>query len=303
MNPNKSTKTALVFLLGFILLAAAYFFYKKQYGNPVSGLKPRIEMGVGRISNITDSTVDVNLKALLHNPLPVGMEVKSFDYFVQMDGDTIVRNTHSEALSIKSHDSTVIELPSRISLASLKAANARASPGSDSADYEFTAVFNLYEKLLGKEALVINFDQRLPRYQLPFVEVLGYDLDKFRLNQSEVVIRLQFVNNNPFKIEFINPSYQVDLGSQKSLAQGSVPGVTQVNGKSEKDYEIPLAVNMGSMLKATGQLIGQGKSLPFKLDFRCKLGSDNEIFDGTDVNVLVEGTLEDLATVKKNVAK
>ncbi|MPR33133.1 LEA type 2 family protein [Salmonirosea aquatica] len=301
MNLSQTTKVLLLILLLVLIGVAAWYLYKEKNGNPVSGLKPRIEMGVGRINNFTDKTIDLTLNLLVDNPLPIGLDIEDFSYSVQMDGDTILENNYTEPLRIESRDSTVVTLPSQMNISTLKAVNERAATGRDSADYHFAGVFHLRKPVLGKDTLRLSMDKRLPRYRLPQVEVVGYDMKKFGLSESKIVLQLKFKNRNAFPIEFKDPAYEVDLGSQKSLAKGTVAGVTQVSGGSEEIYDIPLAVDMGDLLKSIGQLIGQGKSLPFKLNFNCTLSSDNEMFKNSDVNLIIEGDLEDLQKIKENI--
>lgn len=303
MNLSKTTKILLILLFLAIAGLAAWYLYKQKNSNSVSGLKPRIEMGVGRINNFTDRTIDLTLDLLVDNPLPVGLDIEDFAYSVQMDGDTILENNYTEPLRIEARDSTVVSLPSQMNISTLKAVNERATKGQDSADYHFAGVFHLSKPFLGKDTLRLSMDKRLPRYRLPQVETVGYEMKKFGLSESKIVLQLKFKNRNTFPIEFKDPTYEVDLGSQKSLAKGTVQGVTQVGGGSEEIYNIPLAVDMGDLLESIGQLIGQGKSLPFKLNFNCQMSSDNDMFKNSDVNLIIEGDLEDLQTIQENIGK
>ncbi|KQS33486.1 LEA type 2 family protein [Dyadobacter sp. Leaf189] len=298
----------LVYILVFALLIAAgwagWHFYKKENENPVSGLKPRVEMGIGHISNITDSTIDLSLQLLVHNPLPVELDMKGFEYFVEMNGVKIIENEYSKPLLIKSRDSTMVMLPSQLKIKALKQeGNSEAKRGEDSADYHFEGTFALNKPFLGKDSVTLSKDKRLPLYRLPKVEIVDFDITKFRLGNSDVTLQLKFSNQNPFPVQFEDPSYVVSLGSQERLAEGSVKGATKIKGKSSEIYQIPLSVDMGKFLKAVGQVITKGKSIPFTLYFKSKLVSDNEIFKKSDVNVVVDGTLKDIETVKKNLSK
>jgi LEA14-like dessication related protein len=305
MTLSKRVKTAVIVIV--VMLAGGiiwFFIYKKKNENPVSGLLPRVEMGFGHISNITDSTIDLRLDLLVHNPLPIQLDIKGFDYFVQMNGVTIIENDYPKPLLLKAHDSTVVALPSQLNIKKLSNEGKKeAAKGEDSANYHFEGLFHLAKPFLGKDTIRLSKDKRLPLYRLPKVEIVGYDMEKFRLSKSEIVLKLKFTNQNPFGIQFRNPSYVVDLGKQKRLAEGSVKSVTKVPGKSTEMFEIPLAINMGKLIKAAGQLIGQGKSLPFTLYFKSKLVSDNDIFKDSDVNIVVDGALSDLETVQKNLSK
>ncbi|NIJ51801.1 LEA type 2 family protein [Dyadobacter arcticus] len=305
---NKAPSKLVWIILVLLLLAGAgfYFFnaYKKKNSNPVSDLKPRVEMGIGHITNITDSTIDLSIKLLVDNPLPVELDIKGFNYFVQMNGVKIIENEYTEPLLIKSRDSTIVSLPSQLKIKKLKKeGEAEAAEGEDSANYHFEGHFILNKPLLGKDSITLSKDKRLPLYRLPRVEIVDYDMTRFRLSKSEIVLKLKFSNQNPFPVQFKNPSYVVDLGKQKRLAEGAVEGFTKIKGKSSETYDIPLAIDMGKILKAMGQVIVKGKSIPFTLYFKSKLVSENDMFKNSVVNIVVDGELKDLDTVKKNLAK
>ena len=303
---SRPVKIVLVVLLALLIIGGVVWFmkYKEKNENPVSGLLPKVEMGFGHITNITDSTINLRLDLLIHNPLPLKLDVKDFNYFVQMNGVTIVENDYTQPLLIKAHDSTMVALPSTLKIKNLSAeGKSEAAKGEDSANYHFEGLFHLQKPFLGKDTIRLAMDKRLPLYRLPKVEIVGYDMEKFRLNKSEIVVKLKFTNRNAFGIQFRNPSYVVDLGKQKRLAEGHVKSLTKVPAKKSEMFEIPLSIDMGKLLKAAGQLIAHGKSVPFTLYFKSTLASDNDIFKDSDVNVIVDGELKDLDKVKKNMSK
>lgn len=303
---NRSKTPIFILIVSGIIIAGVigYFLYKSKYANPVSGLKPRVEMGIGRIRNITDSTIDLSLNLLVDNPLPVGMDVENFTYAVDMNHVRIIESEHADPLKLKSKDSTVVTLPTQLKIKKLAAVSKKsAAIGEDSAEYHFEVALNLEKPFLGKDTLRLHSDKRLPLYRLPKVELAGYDMEKFRLSKSDVVIQLRFTNQNVFPVQFENPSYVVDLGTQKGLAKGAVKGFTKVKSKSSEIYEIPLKINMGDLLKTAGQMIFKGKDLPFTLYFKCKLVSENEVLRNSDVNIVVDGALKDLDALKKNMNK
>ncbi|TLV00995.1 LEA type 2 family protein [Dyadobacter luticola] len=307
MSASKPSKIIWIILVLLILAGGGWYFfnqYKKENENPVSGLKPKVEMGIGHITNITDSTIDLSLKLLVDNPLPVELDVKGFNYFVQMNGVTVIQNKYSKPLLIKSRDSTIVMLPSKLKIKKLKKeGESEASKGEDSANYHFEGRFALKKPILGKDTIVLSKEKRLPLYRLPKVKIVDYDMTKFRLSKSEITLFLEFKNQNPFPVQFKNPSYVVDFGKQKRMAEGKVPGFTKIKGKSTETYKIPLEIDMGKVLKALGAVIVKGKSIPFTLYFKSKLVSDNDIFKDSDVNIVVDGELKDLETVQKNLGK
>ena len=304
MNLSKTAKTLLIILLLLILGAAGWYFYKKKEGNPVSGLKPRLEMAAVRIDAITDNTLDLTLSLLLDNPLPVGLDIEDMAYTVKMNGTTIVEEEHTEPFVVEARDSSTLDVATQLNLKKLIAEiNQQDRLGNDSADYHFEGVFHLRKPFLGQDTLRLSMDRRLAVYHLPEVKAAGFNLERFRLSQSEILLTLQLVNDNPFPIEFRNPTYSLDVGKQGGLLQGSVQGGTKVAASSTDTYEIPFSVDMGELLKTGGQVLFQGSSLPFRLNFKCKLVSDNEMVNNSDLNYVVDGELGDLKKLKDMMDK
>lgn len=303
MTDRSKISTLLIVIL-FLLIAVgvAFYFYKSKNANPVSGLKPKVEMSISKITHVTDSTMDMSLKLLVDNPLPVGMALKNFRYSVKINGVEVIESDYADSLTLKSRDTTVVTLPTTIKLKKLVAISKKGTAaGEDSADYHFAADLNLKKPFLGKDTFHVAQDKRLPLIRLPKVEMEDFDVEKFRLSNSEISIKMKLTNPNPFSIEFRDPTYAFDLGNQKGLAKGSVKGVTEVKARSSQIFEIPVEVGMGKALKTTGALIFKGKSLPYKMYFKCKLVSDSDIMKNSDMSMVMEGELNDLQKLKKNI--
>lgn len=301
---HRSKVSTLVIVILFLLVAVgiAFYFYKSKNANPVSGLKPKVEMSISKITHITDSTMEMSLKLLVDNPLPVGMDIENFKYLVKINDVKIIESEYADSLKLKSRDTTMVTLPTKINVKKLASVSKKgAAAGEDSADYHFEADLHLKKPFLGKDTLHIDQDKRLPLIRLPKVQMQDFDIEKFRLSNSEISIKLKLVNPNAFEVEFRNPSYVFDLGKQKGLAKGSVKGVTKVKAKSSQIFEIPVEVSMGKALKTAGAMIFKGKSIPFKMYFKCKVVSDNDIMKNSEMSMIMEGELKDLEKLKKNV--
>lgn len=304
MNLSKSAKIWLGLLVLLLLGAAGWYFYKNENANPVSGMKPRLEMASVRVDAITDSTLDLTLDLLLHNPLPIGLDVADMAYSVRMNETVILEDEYAKPFVVKASDSSSHSIAAQLNLKNLIAeVNEQDRLGNDSADYHFEGVFHLRTPFMGKDTLRLAMDKRAFVYHLPEIKVVGFNLEKFRLSQSEVLLRLQVTNQNPFTLEFKNPTYSIDLGKQGNVLEGSNSGGTKVGKNSTETYEVPFSVDMGELLKTGGQLLFQGNDLPFKLSFKCTLASDNEMLNNSNLNYVVEGDMGDLQELKKMIDK
>jgi LEA14-like dessication related protein len=304
MNKRKPFKwIIIVLLLAGVGIAAGYFF-KKSKPDAVTGLKPHIEMSIARISDVTDSTIKMELKTLVYNPLPVGMHLKNINYVVKMNGKTIIEDHYDKPLEVKATDSSLLTLPAKVKIRNLRLeGDETAAKGQDSADYNFKTILHFEKSFLGKDSLVLDIDKRLPLYRIPMIKMAGYDFKKLGLKESDIVVKIEVTNLNPFSLEFQDPVYAMDLGKQKRFAEGAVQGITKVKSKTKDIYEIPLSVSLGKVIKAGGQMIGKGKELPFTFYFKSKIKSESEVLNGSDMNLIMDGELKDVEAFQKNLGR
>ncbi|SEI45047.1 Late embryogenesis abundant protein [Dyadobacter sp. SG02] len=304
MSKSKPFKPVIIILLLLGIAVAIWYFFKKSKPDAVTGLKPHVEMSIAHISDVTDSTIKMELKTLLYNPLPVGMHLKRLNYVVKMNGKTIVEDHYNQPLEVKAADSSLLTLPAKVKIRNLRVeGDEEAAKGQDSADYHFKTILHFEKPFLGKDSLVLDMDKRLPLYRLPKVKMAGYDFKKLGLKESDIVVKIEVTNLNTFSLQFRDPRYAMDLGKQKRFAEGAVTGITRVKAKSTEIYEIPLSVSLGKVIKAGAQMIGKGKELPFTFYFKSKIKSENEVLDGSDMNLIMDGELKDLEAFQKNMGR
>ncbi len=299
-------KKTLIILLILVVLGGLgwYLFqnYKSKHANPVSGLKPRVEMSLAEISSITDSTLDMSMKVLIDNPLPLGMDIKSFAYQVKVDGVPIIESDYAKPLQIEPQDSVTLDIATELKIDKFSRVGKRGeAAGQDSAMYQFQVFLKLAKPVLGHDTLRIEMEKKLPLYHLPEIEVVAIDLEKFRLKKSELNIGLRFINKNDFVFSFKNMRYSIDLGKEKTTINGQSSGVTRVPARSDKVYQIPVQVELGKMINAGTQMLFQGKNFPFTVHLRSQIVSDNEMLKNSKLSMRIKGTMEDMEAAKKIV--
>ncbi|MBO9613989.1 MAG: Water stress and hypersensitive response domain-containing protein [Dyadobacter sp.] len=304
MNSRSVFKWILILVLIAAVAFAVWYFFRKSDPDPASGLKPRVEMTIAHISEITDSTIKMELKTLVHNPLPVGMHLKNINYVVKMNDKTIVEDHYNKPLEVKAADSSLLTLPAKVKIRNLRVeGDEEAAKGQDSANYHFKTILHFEKPFLGKDSLVLDIDKRLPLYRLPKIRMAGYDFKKLGLKESDIVVKVEVGNMNPFSLEFQDPVYAMDLGKQKRFAEGAVKGITKVKSKSRDIYEIPLEVSLGKVIKAGAQMLGKGKDLPFSFYFKSKIKSESDVLNNSDINLIMDGELKDLEAFQKNLGR
>lgn len=298
-------KAFLWILLLVVLGLAGWFFYQRyaeKNANPVSGLKPRVGISIAEIHSITDSKMDVNLKVLIDNPLPVGLSIQDFAYTVRVDGVKIAESDYAKPIELKAQDSSVVTVPTQIKLDAFSSiAKKGEARGQDSATYQIAALLHLAKPFLGKDTLRLEAEKRLPLFHLPEIQLVGYDVEKFRLKNTDLDLQIRFINKNDFDISFKDMTYSVDLGKEGNTIRGQSPGLTKVPARSNKVYTIPVQLTVGKMLKASVQMLFKGKDFPYALHLDCKMASSNDMLKNSQMKTVIRGNLEDIEGLKKTV--
>lgn len=290
-----------VLLTGLLAFVIFFFWFRAKNEDSRAGLKPKMGMAISKIDQITDSTVSMSLRLLIDNPLPAGLKIQNFSYLVKLEETEIIKSTYAEKLEVLPEDSTWVNLPVKVRIEKLTSLTEKLAKLSDSARYQFEAIINLEKPVLGQRIVQITVEKYLPLIRLPKVEIVKFDLEKIRLTNSEIVIRLKLSNPNVFDINFKDPQYTFDLGKQTDLVHGQKEGLTKIPAKDASIFEIPAGINLGKTLKTAGHLILKGKKLPFKMHFETKVMSENAVMNKAAMKIDLQGDLKDIQDLRENV--
>jgi LEA14-like dessication related protein len=300
------TIALVLLLLGGV---GAYIWYSRLKNNAAAeggpyddSLKPRLEMSNATITNIDDDKIDMTVRMLIDNPLPVGFKAKRLNYTVLMANTPIVQDTYEKAIEIKSGDSTYVTLPMKVMIKQLtQVLKTLDKKDIDSTTYTVRSTFDLDVPILGDRTFKTTIEKRLPTYYVPEIKVDDIDFGKVGLKRTDVAAKVRVINKNKFPYNFTDTHYSVVIDG-KQISEGDQPEPILIKAQATTPVVFPLSMKPGKVLSIIPDALFNKETTPYVINFRCKIvDKDNSsAFNNSKMNMQIKGTLADF---KKDAQK
>lgn len=293
-----------IIALALLLIGAigAYIWYDRltgkmaAEGGPYDGTpKPRLEMSTLEITNIDDDKIDMNIKMLIDNPLPVGFKANKLRYTVYIAKTPVVEELYAKPIEVKSGDSTLLTLPAGLLIKKLAAVlKTLDKKDIDSTTYGVRAAFDLDVPILGQRTFTQTFEKRLPTYYVPEIKIDGIELGKVGLKRADVAAKVSVTNKNKFPYNITDTHYTVSIDG-KMISEGDQPEPILIKAQATTPVVFPATSNPGKTLSVLPKMLFDKKDTPFLVTFRCKIldKENNSAFSKSKLNMSVKGTLDD----------
>lgn len=295
----------LLLLVGGI---GAYIWYSRlrseaeSEGGAYDGtLKPRVEMSTLVINSIDDDQVDMTMKMLIDNPLPVGFKASRLRYTVYLAKTPIIEELYEKPIEIKSGDSTFVILPIKLLLKKATAVlKTLDEKDIDSTTYGVRAAFDLDVPILGQRTFTQTLEKRLPTYYIPKIKIEHIDFGKLGLKKMDVAAKVSVENRNRFQYNFTDTHYTVSVDG-KQIAEGHQPEPVLIKQQATTPVVFPVTVKPGQSLGLLPKMLFDKKDTPVVITFRCKILDKNNspMFQNSKFATTIRGTLADFAKIKK----
>ena len=301
-------KKGWIIALALLLLGGggAFVWYNRLKSEAAAGkgpydntLKPRLEMSNMSITNIDDQKVDMTVRMLIDNPLPVGFKAKRLTYKVLMANTPIVEDAYAKAISINSGDSTYVTLPMKLLLNKLATVlKTLDKKGIDSTTYTVRSTFDLDVPILGERTFTSTITKRLPTLYIPEVKVEHIDLGKIGLKRTDIAAKVNIRNKNKFPFNITDTHYSVTIDG-KQIAKGYQPDPILIKAQATTPVIFPVTARPGKTLSVLPKVLFDKKNTSYTVDFTCKLvdKSGNLAFKNSKLTTTIKGTLADLKDI------
>jgi LEA14-like dessication related protein len=293
------TIALLLLLLGAV---GAYIWYSRLRSNAAAEggaydntLKPRLEMSNATITNIDDDKIDMTVRMLIDNPLPVGFKAKRLNYTVLMANTPIVQDTYEKAIEIKSGDSTYVTLPMKVLVKQLtQVLKTLDKKDIDSTTYTVRSTFDLDVPILGDRTFKTTIEKRLPTYYVPEIKVEDIDLGRVGLKRTDVAAKVRVTNRNKFAYNFTDTHYSVVIDGKK-ISEGDQPEPILIKAQATTPVVFPVTMKPGQFLSLIPDALFNKETTPYVINFRCKIVDKDKsaAFNDSKVNMQIKGTLAD----------
>jgi LEA14-like dessication related protein len=273
----------------------------KKSSEGINKLKPTLSIAGMSINNIDEKKIDVNAKMMLSNPLPMELKTSRLDYKLMINGTPVVESSYDKPITIKSNDSSLIEMPMEVLAKPLAMELDKIKEQkSDSAEYTLAATMHVDVPIAGERSFNFNQTKKLPAFILPTVKIEDVDVKKLKLKESSFKAALIIENENSYPLVLKDAVYDVTVGTDLKM-DGKIPGVTNIPAKSKATVPIHLDIERQKLGKLAWSALFEKKETPFTVNFGCKVVSKNEMFNNSTIAMHTNGTLSDLQQAVKNV--
>lgn len=291
-------------VVGILLVVGAigaYIWYNRlasradREGAYDNTLKPRLEMSTVAITSIDDDQIDITVRMLIDNPLPVGFDASRLRYTILMANTPIIEDTYAKPIRIKSGDSTTVVMPMKLLVKKLVTVlKTLDRKDIDSTTYTVRSTFDLDVPILGERTFRQTITRRLPTIYLPEIKITGLDFGKLGLKRTDVAAKVNVTNKNRFPLNFTDTHYTVTIDG-KEISEGDQPEPILIKAQATTLVVFPVTVKSGQSLALLPKMLFDKKDTPFRVTFRCKIldKDDNPMFENSKMEAVIRGTLAD----------
>lgn len=257
-------------------------------------LNPEIEMVSARIRSIDDHRVKLMSKIVITNPFPFKIESSELHYTVRIDSLKVIEDVHEEPFRVRSSENTIIEIPMVILTGPMeRVLRYFDKKRIDSARYSLHTRFQLDLPMVGKKGVEIEVSEVHPALRLPELEL--EELETNILNSDEemkLVFRIS--NPNDFSFQIMEGSFSFVIEEEMEVV-GEMKDVVHIAAGGADNIPITAEKEWGSLTQSVKDFLFNRQDTRFTYSFNGILDSENSMLDQTQLDLRVQGTLEELA--------
>ena len=256
------------------------------------------------ITNIDENNIDMNVKMLIDNPLPVGFKAKRLNYTILMANTPIVEDKYEKPIEIESGDSTYVTLPMKVLLKKLTTVlKTLDKKDIDSTTYTVRSTFDLDVPILGDRTFKSTIEKRLPTYYVPEIKVEDIDFGKVGLKRTDVSAKVSILNKNRFPYNITDTHYTISIDG-KQIAEGDQPQPILIKEQATTPVVFPVTLKPGQTLGLLDEMLFKKETTPYLVTLRCKIldKEGDAAFNNSKLNTQIKGTLADFKNIADKAA-
>jgi len=196
-----------------------------------SGGKPTARIIGTEMKNLSLERIDLIFNVEVANPYAVNLPLVDLTYNVNSGGTSLLQGNIKPSGAVQAHGTSLIQVPARITFASLLKTLKGVKPGSV-VPYKADLTLGVDAPVVGLLTLPLSKTGELPVPAAPEVELSSFEIAKLNLDETKATAKLQVKNTNSFALSLSKLSIELALGANKivdtSLAQSAkiAPGQT-----------------------------------------------------------------------------
>jgi LEA14-like dessication related protein len=193
--------------------------------------KPTARIIGTEMKNLSLERIDLIFNVEVANPYAMNLPLVDLTYNVASGGTSLLQGNIKPSGAVQAYGTSLIQVPARITFASLLKALKGVKPGSV-VPYKADLTLGVDAPVVGLLTLPLSKTGELPVPAAPEVELSSFEIAKLNLDETKATAKLQVKNTNSFALSLSKLSIELALGANKivdtSLAQSAkiAPGQT-----------------------------------------------------------------------------
>lgn len=272
---------------------------KKQLTEKVKDLTPSVTLLGMNIEHIDRENIRMLCRIRLGNPLPVDFKADSLQYQVFADSALVIKSTYTKPQSVKAKDTQVLDIPVEIKSSTLKRLIEQFDrKKTDSADYTVRAQFRTQVPLAGKRRFDVSLSKRLPAIRKIKAEPGKIRVRKPGLKDARIGMTVRVTNDNSFPINIVDGSYTMTVDRDLQL-QGTLQPQVHIPARGTADVAMNMDIGTAKVPALGWKMLFRKKQTEWSMHFKGKLRSEMSMLDKTQLDMKMQGTLDDLVNLAK----
>ena len=182
------------------------------------------------------------------NPNPIDLSLDQIQYQLKIGDKKLAKGDLNKTISVPSNGTTNVEIP----------------VGVQYMDF-FNSIMEIFQKdevaydlsgSIGKFGVQVPFQKKgtFPVPKLPQVSLNRVDIKDLSFTKASLIVVLDLVNKNEFKVAIDGLDYKVALGGNE-LANGKAMSIGPIKENGKSELELPVNLNFLEMGQAAYKLL------------------------------------------------
>ena len=220
--------------------------------------KPTARIIGTELKNLSIERIDLVFNVEVSNPYPVDLPLLDLAYTVASGGTSLLQGSIKPSGAVQAHGTSLIQLPARITFASLVRTLKGVKPGSV-IPYQADFTLGVDAPAVGRLTLPLSKSGELPVPAAPEVELSTFEIAKLGMDETKATAKVQVKNTNSFALNLSKLSVELALGANK-VANTSIESSAKIAPGQSMTVDVPMSFSPRSFGAAVINLLRGNKA-------------------------------------------
>lgn len=252
--------------------------------------KPEVSVNSVEISAISFQDITLDMELLVSNPNPIGIDLESFDYDLQIEEASLVKGDAKDGLYLAANDSSVITIPLTVDYKDLYQLVSSMQEQNESA-YRVDTGFNFMLPILGEQRIELSHEGKFPNVRFPRFSFENLYVKSLGLMGADLVILMNVENPNAFDVGLNEFMGVLEINNEKWAELTTTKAVDFPAGeKGELGFQFRL--EFLSMGRTVRDLLSKNQSLNYEFGGNILLNSSLDMMKEASLPLNINGGVD-----------